>query len=100
LSRSSDGPLRILLSQEVTIVHSAEEFFTHLATRVSDEIAHVVDALAVGMALGIPNRAILRLIAELTNRGWIEPLPRSPFGTLLVRLTRVGHDPLGRDTGG
>jgi hypothetical protein len=68
-------------------MHTVEQFFAHLATRIGDDLTRVVDALEVGVVLDIPTKLLLCYVAELTERGWIEPLARSPYGTLHVHVT-------------
>lgn len=67
-------------------MHTVDQFFAHLAARVGDDRTRAVDALVIGVALGMSNQMILRYVAELTERGWIEPLAQSPYGTLQVRV--------------
>jgi len=79
-------------------MHNAHQFFTHLAEAVGDEIDLAVDALTIGVALGIPNALIVAFVAELAVLVWIEELPRPPYARLPVRLTVQGRELWDRGT--
>ncbi len=72
-------------------MHCACQFFACLADHAGSDVDHVVDALAVGMALAIPNVRILAYVRELTAEGLIEPVPRPRFAELPVRLMPDGR---------
>jgi hypothetical protein len=74
-------------------MYSAHRLFVMIAESVGDEIDRAVDALEIGMALGIPNALIVAFVAELSALGWIEPVPRPPYAYLPVCLTRHGYEP-------